>query len=81
MARWRVVCGNGVWPRQLLDYEPRAADQVPLLMSMQENEIALVKAIESGDSDLGGCQQSLPTKRACRSVGISNRAQRAPAAA
>jgi len=40
-------------PRQLLDYEPRAADQVPLLMNMQENELALNKAIESGDSDLG----------------------------
>jgi hypothetical protein len=37
----------------LLDYEPRAADQVPLLMSMQEDELALIKAIESGDTDLG----------------------------
>ncbi|KAI9486646.1 MAG: Vps16, C-terminal region-domain-containing protein [Benjaminiella poitrasii] len=37
---------------KLLDYEPRAADQVPLLMSMQEDETALVKAIESGDTDL-----------------------------
>ena len=45
---------------QLLDYEPRAADQVPLLMNMQENEIALVKAIESGDSDLGPCCVSRP---------------------
>eukprot|EP00003_Mantamonas_plastica_P023305 TRINITY_DN416_c0_g1_i1.p1 TRINITY_DN416_c0_g1~~TRINITY_DN416_c0_g1_i1.p1 ORF type:complete len:831 (-),score=270.28 TRINITY_DN416_c0_g1_i1:30-2522(-) len=36
----------------LLDFEPRAADQVPLLLSMQEDELALVKAIESGDSDL-----------------------------
>ncbi|PKK73317.1 vacuolar protein sorting-associated protein 16 [Rhizophagus irregularis] len=37
---------------RLLDYEPRAADQVPLLMSMQEDELALIKAIESGDTDL-----------------------------
>ncbi|ORX59517.1 hypothetical protein DM01DRAFT_1361698 [Hesseltinella vesiculosa] len=37
---------------KLLDYEPRAADQVPLLMSMQEDDIALTKAIESGDTDL-----------------------------
>ncbi|KAI8081330.1 Vps16, C-terminal region-domain-containing protein [Halteromyces radiatus] len=37
---------------KLLDYEPRAADQVPLLMSMQEDESALIKAIESGDTDL-----------------------------
>lgn len=38
---------------KLLDYEPRAADQVPLLLSMQEDETALIKAIESGDTDLG----------------------------
>ncbi|RCI02191.1 hypothetical protein CU098_008663 [Rhizopus stolonifer] len=37
---------------KLLDYEPRAADQVPLLLSMQEDETALIKAIESGDTDL-----------------------------
>ncbi|RCH85747.1 hypothetical protein CU098_002029, partial [Rhizopus stolonifer] len=37
---------------KLLDYEPRAADQVPLLISMQEDETALIKAIESGDTDL-----------------------------
>ncbi|CAG8549141.1 13771_t:CDS:2, partial [Cetraspora pellucida] len=37
---------------RLLDYEPRAADQVPLLISMQEDELALIKAIESGDTDL-----------------------------
>lgn len=39
--------------QQLLDYEPRAGDQVPLLMSMGQDELALVKAIESGDTDLG----------------------------
>ncbi|KAI8887949.1 hypothetical protein K501DRAFT_174170 [Backusella circina FSU 941] len=37
---------------KLLDYEPRAADQVPLLISMQEDETALIKAIESGNTDL-----------------------------
>lgn len=37
---------------QLLEHEPRAADRVPLLLSMQEDEIALNKAIESGDTDL-----------------------------
>jgi len=36
----------------LLDHEPRAAEQVPLLTSMGEDERALVKAIESGDTDL-----------------------------
>jgi len=35
-----------------LDYEPRAGEQVPLLISMQEDERALNKAIESGDTDL-----------------------------
>lgn len=38
---------------KLIDHEPRAADQVPLLISMQEDELALMKAIESGDTDLG----------------------------
>ena len=37
----------------LLDNEPRSADQVPLLLSMHEDEMALSKAIESGDTDLG----------------------------
>ncbi|KAG0558247.1 hypothetical protein KC19_10G014100 [Ceratodon purpureus] len=36
----------------LLDYEPRASEQVPLLTSMGEGERALVKAIESGDTNL-----------------------------
>ena len=37
---------------RLLDYEPRAADQIPLLICMKQEEIALQKAIESGDTDL-----------------------------
>lgn len=37
---------------QLLQYEPLASDQVPLLMSMREDELALTKAIASGDTDL-----------------------------
>ena len=37
---------------QLLDHEPRAGMQVPLLLSMEEDAIALDKAIESGDTDL-----------------------------
>ena len=35
-----------------MNYEPRAADQVPLLIKMQRSELALQKAIESGDTDL-----------------------------
>lgn len=38
---------------QLLDYEPRASDQVPLLLSMKEDRLALQKAVDSGDTDLG----------------------------
>lgn len=38
---------------QLLDFEPRAGQQVPLLMKMHKDNIALSKAIESGDTDLG----------------------------
>ncbi|PYH49546.1 tethering complex subunit VPS16 [Aspergillus saccharolyticus JOP 1030-1] len=37
---------------QLLNHEPRAGKQVPLLLNMEEDEIALDKAIESGDIDL-----------------------------
>jgi hypothetical protein len=37
---------------ELLNYEPRAGKQVPLLLGMKEDIIALDKAIESGDTDL-----------------------------
>lgn len=37
---------------RLLDYEPRAREQVPLLLELGESRPALVKAIESGDTDL-----------------------------
>lgn len=37
---------------KLLDFEFQAANQVPLLISMQEDELSLKKAIESGDTDL-----------------------------
>ena len=36
----------------LLNHEPRAGKQVPLLLTMGEDEIALDKSIESGDPDL-----------------------------
>ena len=38
---------------QLLDYEPKGSDQVPLLLIMKEDRLALVKAVDSGDTDLG----------------------------
>lgn len=37
---------------KLLNHEPRAGKQVPLLLNMEEDELALDKAIESGDDDL-----------------------------
>lgn len=52
IARTAHKVGQPKLATRLLDYEPRAADQVPLLMSMQEDELALIKAIESGDTDL-----------------------------
>jgi len=38
---------------QLLDHEQHASDQVPLLLSMKEDRLALIKAVDSGDTDLG----------------------------
>lgn len=37
---------------KLLDYEPRASQQVPLLLQLKQDEQAMLKAIESGDTDL-----------------------------
>lgn len=36
----------------LIEHEPRSSKQVPLLLSIGEEDIALTKAIESGDTDL-----------------------------
>eukprot|EP00268_Persea_americana_P035161 TRINITY_DN3472_c0_g1_i2.p1 TRINITY_DN3472_c0_g1~~TRINITY_DN3472_c0_g1_i2.p1 ORF type:complete len:842 (+),score=156.20 TRINITY_DN3472_c0_g1_i2:162-2687(+) len=36
----------------LVDYEPHSSKQVPLLLSIGEEDTALVKATESGDTDL-----------------------------
>eukprot|EP01130_Rhizamoeba_saxonica_P013813 TRINITY_DN5935_c0_g1_i2.p1 TRINITY_DN5935_c0_g1~~TRINITY_DN5935_c0_g1_i2.p1 ORF type:complete len:791 (-),score=174.87 TRINITY_DN5935_c0_g1_i2:57-2429(-) len=37
---------------RLLDYEPRASEQVPLLITMDQLRRALAKAMKSGDTDL-----------------------------
>ncbi|XP_052805418.1 vacuolar protein sorting-associated protein 16 homolog [Mya arenaria] len=37
---------------RLLDYEPKASRQVPLLLKMKKEQLALNKAIDSGDTDL-----------------------------
>ncbi|KAL6303033.1 vacuolar protein sorting-associated protein 16 [Sparassis latifolia] len=47
---WEV--GRAELATKLLDHEPRASDQVPLLLSMKEDRLALTKAVESGDTDL-----------------------------
>lgn len=44
--------GKLILATKLLDYEPRASKQVHLLLSMREDNLALVKAEKSGDSDL-----------------------------
>lgn len=44
--------GRGRLATELLNHEPRGGRQVPLLLDMEEDELALDKAIESGDSDL-----------------------------
>lgn len=36
-----------------MDHELRASDQVPLLLMMKEDRLALQKAVDSGDTDLG----------------------------
>lgn len=38
---------------QLLDFEARSGEQVPLLLKMKRSHLALSKAVESGDTDLG----------------------------
>ncbi|KAJ3742454.1 Vps16, C-terminal region-domain-containing protein [Lentinula detonsa] len=47
---WEV--GRTGLATKLLDYEKRASDQVPLLLSMKEDRLALQKAVDSGDTDL-----------------------------
>lgn len=38
--------------RQLLEYEPRASLQVPLLLRLDQRRAALEKALRCGDTDL-----------------------------
>ncbi|KAF2087830.1 vacuolar protein-like protein sorting vps16 [Saccharata proteae CBS 121410] len=52
IARSAYDEGRARLATELLDHEPRAGKQVPLLLSMKEDTIALDKAIESGDVDL-----------------------------
>ena len=52
IARAAYDEGRAHLATKLLDHEPRAGKQVPLLLSMEEDTLALDKAIESGDTDL-----------------------------
>lgn len=52
VARAAYDEGRGKLATELLEHEPRAGKQVPLLLDVGEESIALDKAIESGDTDL-----------------------------
>ncbi len=60
----------------LLDFEPRAADRVPILLKMREGRLALEKALQSGDTDL--CYLALlHLRRTMRSGGSAGSASTA----
>lgn len=50
---WFRVPGSNLCLLQLLDFEARSGEQVPLLLKMKRSQLALSKAVESGDTDLG----------------------------
>lgn len=52
IATKAVDCGRTELAVKLLDHEPRASKQVPLLMKIKQYRAALNKALDSGDSDL-----------------------------
>ncbi|KAH9826633.1 Vacuolar protein sorting-associated protein 16 [Teratosphaeria destructans] len=52
VARAAYDEGRGKLATELLEHEPRAGKQVPLLLDVGEESIALDKAISSGDTDL-----------------------------
>lgn len=52
IARTAYHEGRSRLATDLLNHEPRGGRQVPLLLDMEEDELALDKAVESGDTDL-----------------------------
>ena len=52
VANYAIERGKTDLAIRLLNFEPRAAEQVPLLMKMKKFNLALTKAVESGDTDL-----------------------------
>lgn len=45
-------CGRPELAIKLLEFEARSGEQVPLLLKMKRSQLALSKAVESGDTDL-----------------------------
>ncbi|XP_066599627.1 vacuolar protein sorting-associated protein 16 homolog [Prorops nasuta] len=52
IAKRAADCGRKQLAIKLIDYEPRASKQVPLLLTLEEQRPALNKAVDSGDTDL-----------------------------
>jgi len=52
IANRAIECGRTELAIKLLNFEAKAGEQVPLLMKMKRDKLALAKAIESGDTDL-----------------------------
>ncbi|KAG8236730.1 hypothetical protein J437_LFUL014226 [Ladona fulva] len=52
IAEKAAQCGHTELAIKLMDYEPKASLQVPLLLHLEQYCRALLKAIESGDTDL-----------------------------
>ncbi|KAG5732305.1 Vacuolar protein sorting-associated protein 16 like protein [Termitomyces sp. T112] len=52
IAKKAWEAGRSGLATKLLDHEPKASDQVPLLLTMKEDRLALEKAVDSGDTDL-----------------------------
>lgn len=52
IALTAVKVGRRNLASMLLEFEPKAKDQIPLLLDMEEDQLALRKAVQSGDSDL-----------------------------
>ncbi|XP_019620380.1 PREDICTED: vacuolar protein sorting-associated protein 16 homolog isoform X4 [Branchiostoma belcheri] len=52
IAAKAAECGRTELAIRLLEYEPKSAEQVPLLMKMGRDQLALAKAVDSGDTDL-----------------------------
>ncbi|KAJ8494739.1 hypothetical protein ONZ45_g13132 [Pleurotus djamor] len=52
IAKRAWEAGRSGLATKLLDYERKASDQVPLLLNMKEDGLALIKAVDSGDTDL-----------------------------